>query len=276
MNTVLVRLQKNTFILLLPVILFFTYSCAYLVRSIIVVLLNPPRAKNVNVRPRRINKRNVNNKPLENYISMVEGNLIRGKLATSKNQENAEEEQAPTSIAQEAEPGSDSMRITGSLSGSRSFARTTIREKGQRESEEYAVYEEVGGYKIVSIQRNYIVLDRAGISLKVDVGETIGDARKRHLENNKSNSNATNGSALASSQTFKKIISREDVQRHFRNPQELYKHARFGPNLVPGGIDGYKLYQVGKKNPLYALGARSGDVIKRVNGMPLNKTEKML
>jgi len=46
--------------------------------------------------------------------------------------------------------------------------------------------------------------------------------------------------------------------------------------LVDGKIEGYKLYQVARSHIFYSLGARGGDIIKRVNGMPLNDTEKML
>lgn len=276
MNTLLIRLQKATFPLLIPVILFFTFSCAYLIRSIIIVLLNPPEVQNVKSKPRRVVNRSTSKKPLNTYVAMVEGNLIRGQLAASKENPNEEENKVPTSLNQEAEPGSDDMRITGVVSGSPSFARTTIRDKKQRVSEEYAMYEEVGGYKIISIRQGYIVLQRAGIGLRVNVGQTIGEARKEFIEKNKSTGGSSQMASLESSKTYKKILSREDVRKFMSDPTKLYKHARFGPNLVPGGIDGYKLYQIGKKNPLYALGARSGDIIKRVNGMPMNKTEKML
>lgn len=37
-----------------------------------------------------------------------------------------------------------------------------------------------------------------------------------------------------------------------------------------------KIYQVTAEHIFYQLGARSGDIIKRVNGMPLGETEKML
>ena len=67
-----------------------------------------------------------------------------------------------------------------------------------------------------------------------------------------------------------------DFERTLKNPADIYKDARFGPNLVDGKIDGYKIYQVPSTHIFYALGARNSDVIRRVNGMPLNETEKMM
>jgi general secretion pathway protein C len=66
------------------------------------------------------------------------------------------------------------------------------------------------------------------------------------------------------------------VNRKLKDPNVIYKDARFGPHLVDGKIEGYKLYQVARSHIFYSLGARGGDIIKRVNGMPLNDTEKML
>ena len=37
-----------------------------------------------------------------------------------------------------------------------------------------------------------------------------------------------------------------------------------------------KIYQVARVHIFSQLGAESGDIIKRVNGMPLGETEKML
>jgi len=48
-----------------------------------------------------------------------------------------------------------------------------------------------------------------------------------------------------------------------------------GPHRVGGQIVGYRLINVRPYNILYRLGARSGDIIKRVNGQMLDSTQKL-
>ena len=49
---------------------------------------------------------------------------------------------------------------------------------------------------------------------------------------------------LASAEKKMLPISRTDFEKYMKNPADLYKDARFGPNLINGKIDGYKIYQV--------------------------------
>ena len=55
----------------------------------------------------------------------------------------------------------------------------------------------------------------------------------------------------------------------------MLKGLRAGPYNVNGRIVGYKLFIVNPDNYLYEIGARSGDVIKRINGHPIDSTEKL-
>ncbi|RHX86754.1 general secretion pathway protein GspC [Leptospira stimsonii] len=269
MNAIFLELRKNTFYTLIPVILFFSYSLSYLLRAVILAFLNPSvQTTNTNLNSaRKVGQET--NRALSSYEEMVQGNLIRGVIPRAG--EVATEGELSTAPPDTGE--GEEMRITGTLSGHWSFARVTIVEKGKPDAQEFATGETVAGYKIRSIALNYVVLEKGGVSLKVEIGQTPGEARAKLGQDT-----APKGDPgqTSSADTIRKVLSRQDVNRKLKDPAALYKNARFGPALINGKITGYKIYSVAPDHIFYALGARNGDTIKRVNGMPLTETEKML
>ncbi|MDV6236998.1 hypothetical protein CH379_015310 [Leptospira ellisii] len=269
MNAIFLELRKNTFYTLIPVILFFSYSLSYLLRAVILAFLNPTvQTTGSGSNPVRNKVNPDSNRALSSYEEMVQGNLIRGVIPRAG--EIQTEGELSTAAPDTGE--GEEMRVTGTLSGHWSFARVTIVEKGKPDSQEFATGETVGGYQVRSIALNYVVLEKGGVALKVEIGQTPGEARaKLGAEAGPK----TEGQA-PSGDTVRKVLSRQDVNRKLKDPAALYKNARFGPALVNGKIAGYKIYSVAPDHIFYALGARNGDTIKRVNGMPLTETEKML
>ncbi|TGM96251.1 general secretion pathway protein GspC [Leptospira yasudae] len=270
MNAIFLELRKNTFYTLIPVILFFSYSLSYLLRAVILAFLNPTvQAASSNSAPvRKMGPET--NRALSSYEEMVQGNLIRGIASRAGDVQGTEGEMstAPPDTGEGEE-----MKVTGTLSGHWSFARVTIVEKGKPEAQEFATGETVGGYKIKSIALNYVVLEKGGIALKVEIGQTPGEARAKLSPEAGAKAD---GAPSGGGDTIRKVLSRQDVNRKLKDPTAIYKNARFGPALINGKISGYKIYSVAPDHIFYALGARNGDIIKRVNGMPLTETEKML
>ena len=277
MNAILLKIQKNTFFTLIPVVMLLAFSIGNLLRTVLIAFLNPPQVQTTVPNQRAAMQAPASKiLPVTNYEETIEGGLIRGRINIEdpKAALNDEAQKKVASLATEEVPGSDEMIIWGTVSGSPIFARVAIQEKGQPESEEYSIGNVVGGYTVKAILPNAVILDKNGIALYVEIGEKVGEARKRYLEN--AQKQETNDpEALVSAETVKKLISREDINKHLANPTAIYNNLQSAPNLVNGKIDGYKLHRVGKSNLLYALGARSGDNVKRVNGMPLNDTGKM-
>ncbi|MDI7204276.1 general secretion pathway protein GspC [Leptospira santarosai] len=268
MNAIFLELRKNTFYTLIPVILFFSYSLSYLLRAVILAFLNPNvQAVNSNVSSVRKAGPEITNRALSSYEEMVQGNLIRGIIP----REGDVPAEGEMSAAPPDTGEGEEMKVTGTLSGHWSFARVTIVEKGKAESQEFGIGETVGGYKIRSIALNYVVLERGGVSLKVEIGQTPGEARAKLSLDTKAE-----GEQLPTGNTVRKVLSRQDVNRKLKDQAAIFKNARFGPALINGKITGYKIYSVTPEHIFYALGARNGDIIKRVNGMPLTETEKML
>ena len=60
------------------------------------------------------------------------------------------------------------------------------------------------------------------------------------------------------------------------NIDEAMKGLVVSHYRVNGKMVGYRLKKVRSSNILYKLGARSGDIVKRVNGHSINSTEKLM
>lgn len=272
MNSILNRIQSNKFVTLTPAVVLFSFSLAYLSRLLLLLFFSTESGTTMSSQPKpKLAKQEVV-LAISTYEEIVTGNLVRGifydpSKADAKSLDGSNLDPEIASDNGDA----DQMLITGTLSGHWSFARVTIREKSANDSEEFAIGEMVGGYKVQDIEPHYVVLKKGGLSLRVNIGETPAQAKERLRPKGEESLPALN-----SSQTVQKVLSREDLNRKLKDPNTIYKNARFGPHLVDGKIEGYKLYQVAKDHVFYALGARSGDLIRRVNGMPLNETEKML
>jgi general secretion pathway protein C len=270
MNAILSRIQSSKFYTLIPVVILFTYALAYLIRMILIVLFatTPPIST---TGPQNRQSRDTGIKSLSLYEEVVTGNFIRG-IFTLPGQERSISGEGDLGSEGVDDPDADFQVVTGTLSGDASFARVTIREKSGI-TEEYAIGEEIaGGYKIRAIEQYFIILQRAKFRLKVLIGESLAQAKEKIKDKLPEEQPAS----ISSSKPIVKTLSREDINKKLRDPTVLYKDARFGPHLVDGKIEGYKIYQVSRSHFFYALGARAGDIIKRVNGMPLQDTEKMM
>lgn len=155
--------------------------------------------------------------------------------------------------------------LLGTLEGHPSFARAIVNIEGEGSNREFGVRQKIGHSRILSIRRNYIWIIKNGTKYKIEVGKKSGEAVK-----------AIAAIAPRSGKKVVKVISREEVnQKILGNPNAIYKGARFGPLLQNDKIVGYKLYAVEPSHVFYSLGARSGDVVKSVNGYPLGDTNRM-
>src|SRR5262249_36313748 len=74
-------------------------------------------------------------------------------------------------------------------------------------------------------------------------------------------------------------ISRIDLESQMSNLPELLTQARAVPNLVPGGngkIDGFRILDVVDNSLFTKLGIKNGDVIKSVDGEPVDSPAKAM
>ena len=75
------------------------------------------------------------------------------------------------------------------------------------------------------------------------------------------------------------ILKRSDVLKHTSNLPELLQQARAVPNIIPGSggqVDGFRLLEMEKGSIFEKLGLKRMDVIKGINGEPINSPAKAM
>ncbi len=159
-------------------------------------------------------------------------------------------------------------QLLGTISGPASIARALIKKKGEKNPEIFKLWTDVYGYKLVRIDNSKAYL-KSGDQVEIlDMYAKIDN--KKGFSKKSSSSSRSNGSRS-------KNISRSEIQQKvLNNMDNALKGIRAGPYRVNGKIEGYKLFRVRPNNILYQFGARSGDIVKRINGHPVDSTEKLM
>ncbi len=168
--------------------------------------------------------------------------------------------------------------LRGTVSGHFSFARAVIQVFGEKVPvKEYATWQKIGPDRILWIGREHIIVKRKDKRIKLKVGEKISQIVKESLEQEEKNKKTESKvSDKSSGDVIKKVLSRQEVNKMLLgNPAKIYKGASFGPVLENNNITGYKVYKVKSSHFFYKLGARSGDIVRKVNDYELSDTERM-
>ncbi|MDH4263364.1 MAG: hypothetical protein OEV78_10005 [Spirochaetia bacterium] len=169
-------------------------------------------------------------------------------------------------VSQQENAPAKNFSLIGTLEGDPVFARAVIRINGApEEPKEYALGEKIGNAVLIVIGYEKIWVRENGVKYKVEVGESSQDVQSK-----------LNTPMDGGSQT--RVLSRQEINdKILGNPAAIYGGgAAFGPNLEDGKITGFKLHRVPENHIFYTLGARSGDIIKSVNGYPLSNTGQMM
>ncbi len=166
------------------------------------------------------------------------------------------------------------LTLLGTISGPTSIARAMILKSGEKSPGVFALYKvntEVGndvyGNKLVGIGDSKVYLDAGGqrVALELYAKKVV-------------DSQSTPGiPSAAGGQQLNQTLSRAEMkQKVFNNMDNALQGLQAGPHRVNGQIVGYRLITVRPQNIMFRLGARSGDIIKRVNGQVLDSTQKLM
>ena len=299
MNNILSYIRKNRFYFLVVLVLFLSYSLSHLTNSIILILL--PQSDNYNLeiltdnqKSKKMNK-NEEFLSVDNYIAMVSGNFIRGKSKNSKQTK----EPASTPILQEKEEividpeiqaklkeenrKVESMMLSGILYSSYSpFSRATFASSGKPSIEFKTRQKMKGIYFLNSIKQNYVVIRTDEFSFRVKIRESIASAKEKEQKRREEKKAAQalkeekQTESLVVSKKYTKVLSRVDIIRETKDITKIYQGAQFGPYFKNSILEGYKIYSIRKDHIFYSLGARQGDIIKRINGISVDNVNKMM
>ena len=128
--------------------------------------------------------------------------------------------------------------------------------------------------KILQITKEQIWLKSGSTRYLLRIGQSSADALTAQPQAEKVSGQAAisrKGSGIVS-----QTISRENIIRILQGKEGAILNGQFGPHVVDGRIEGYKIARIGDEHIFSKLGAKNGDIIRKVNGYPLDGMERML
>lgn len=168
----------------------------------------------------------------------------------------------------------DELTLLGTITGPTNISRAMIMKTGEKNPGVFALYKvsnevsnDVFGYKLVGIADLKVYLEVGGqrVTLDMYAKKAVGPV----------NQGAPSDSA--GQQSLNQTLSRSEIkQKVFNNLDNALRGLQAGPYRINGQIVGYRLINVRPYNILYKMGARSGDIIKRINGQVLDSTQKLM
>jgi general secretion pathway protein C len=132
-----------------------------------------------------------------------------------------------------------------------------------------------GGGSIEEIGRNLVQLRYPGGPL-----ETLhlyqGDGPKGTPAVPSTSGTSTDGTSIKAVGENRWVIPRGVAEQARGNLNELLRQARMEPNIVEGRTEGFVVRMIRPKSLLDTLGIQRGDILRQINGMPLDSPEKAL
>ncbi len=241
-------------------VILFSYTLATTVNQFFRFNMNP--VESVSIKKTGKSSPDIKEASFEDYSDVILGENKIFVIAEEVN-----DSSSPESSDEPAPSGNlKDLKLLGTISGPSSIARALIKKKKEKNPEVFKLWSEVYGYKLVRI-------DSSKVYLKTEEQVEILDM---YAKDEKGKSKKTSKPSASTSKDSKNISRSELQQKVFNNMDNALKGLRAGPYRVGGKIEGYKLFRVRPSNILYTFGARSGDIVKRVNGHPVNSTEKLM
>lgn len=161
----------------------------------------------------------------------------------------------------------NTLKLLGTIVGPDSISQALIRSQTAKQAEVFKIYTNVYGYKLVRIDNDKVYLKANDQVYKLYL---FGQPK------DETTPAKTNTVAQNSSNKFTKNLSLAEFQQTIAGDMDqLLNGVRAGPYRVDNKIEGFKLFKIPDDSPLFRLGARSGDIIKRINNHPVDSTEKM-
>ena len=259
-------------------VLIFSYTTAVTITGTVgATVLKPEKGKNVSSRSsvRRKSIAQKTRKPFEVYEKTIfeDAKFFPNPAAGDPNVSSSQE----VINADVSE-----LNLIGTITGPSSIARAFIRKGVQRRvsrrgrnsknappveqvKEIFRLWEDVYGYKLVSIRMDSVVLKGAS-------GRAV---LKIYDGNKKATPESAKGKSTAGG-TLKKNISRAEIKQQLKNNMEnMLKGIVISPYRKNGKIEGFRLKKVRPYNFFYKIGARSGDIIMRVNDKKMDSSQKL-
>jgi len=242
-------------------VLIFSYTMALTINEVIKYNILPPLPQNV------FRRRAVSMQKKVRSFEFYQNIIDKGFFQIPSVEEIQEDSGKSVQVS-----SLDNLKLMGTITGSWSIARAMIKKRGEKNPEIFALRKinadtgnDVYGYTLTKIMDTKVLLKRGEQTYILDMF-----AKKQTNNPNIRHKNSR------FQRKYNKRISRAEIQQKvMNNLDNAMKGLIAGPYRVNGRIVGFKLKRVRPYNILYKLGARSGDIVKRINGHAVNSTAKM-
>lgn len=257
---------RQTIALLLAVV-FFNYALARLAIVVLESYISLPPAPFQAYQPAKQNRQVQKNFA---YFSnkILDTALFPDLFSKDKSSENIDSISVDTTGPEFRKLG---LRLLGTVTGPRWLSRAYIKSTRSKDKKEkmgkaYKLNQSINGAKLVWIGRDRVKLKYQGRT------ETLYLYPKKEKKKRQ-----TRVSQLKSSRTIKKTMTRGELQKKvFGNLNNIMKGIAIMPHFKGGRMAGYRIKKIHPRNVLYSLGARSGDIVKAVNGHKIDDIKKVL
>lgn len=213
------------------------------------------------------------------YSVILEKNIFRAvvKETLPQNGLSAEKPVTADQVKNLAKTSLDvKLRGTAVRDGGASFA--VVEDKRARKEDLYRVGDMIlGEAKVIQILEDRVVVLRDGKKEILELFVEEGEEKKPPSRTASSERPPmVLGSGVRRLGSNRWSISREEMESAKANMSQLMTQVRIAPNFTEGKPDGFKLLSVKRGSLFDRLGLRNGDVVRQINGVPLDSPEKAL
>ena len=163
-------------------------------------------------------------------------------------------------------------RLIGTITGPGRYSFAVIQDASGKQTV-YPIDSDLGGAKIIRISRKEVVILRDGGEETLSLAEGGGAGPKAGVTSSLTPVAAAEVVKRLSPNRF--VVNREDVNKAVGNVNQFMTQARIKPFLQSGHPSGFTIFEIQTGSLIEKLGMRNNDIIKKVNGQPINKPEEI-
>lgn len=216
--------------------------------------------------------------PRDNYVAVTQRNLFNADgiippPISAKGNDKTQDENAPAVLSQLP------LKLEGTivhLNPARSVASIAIQAKN--ETKAFMLEDEIEGLaRITRIERRKVTFRNLNNN-RLEYIEIPKDSALSFVKNIDSPSDTGDG-GISKQGEFEFSVRREDLNKYTSDLAGILNQARMVPNILPGSggrVDGFRFVSIQPNSVYEKLGFRMGDVIKEVNGEPINSPTKAM
>jgi len=170
-----------------------------------------------------------------------------------------------------------SVRLRGTAVRDQGDSFAVIENRATRKEDLYRVGDMIlGEAKLIQILEDRVVLLREGKKETLELLAEPQPAKERpRAVASTQRPPSTIGRGVRRLGSNRWSISREEVELAKANMSQLMTQVRIVPNFSEGKPDGFKLLSIKRGSIFDRLGLRNGDVIRSINGVPLDNPQKV-